>query len=160
MNLCSGCMIIFSGVVQILVFLFIPSSRWSHRWPKLGGWYLVIKLHQNTTVHVLLLVFLSLINARNINRINFKGRQSDRAHSICSIFEDRTDRVFRNVGIYKSDAGESPKRKQTTFWTRRKLEIKKHKKELYRTNIFDKMGDHGLKMGRSTTEREEYVGQY
>ena len=25
-----------------------------------------------------------------------------------------TDRVFRNVGIYKSDAGESPKRKQTT----------------------------------------------
>jgi len=40
-------------------------------------------------------------------------------------FEDGTDRVFRNVGIYKSDAGESPKRKQTTFWTRRKLEIKK-----------------------------------
>ena len=29
-------------------------------------------------------------------------------------FEDGTDRVFRNVGIYKSDAGESPKRKQTT----------------------------------------------
>ena len=39
-------------------------------------------------------------------------------------FEDGTDRVFRNVCIYKSDAGESPKRKQTTFWTRRKLEIK------------------------------------
>ena len=39
-------------------------------------------------------------------------------------FEDGTDRVFRNVGIYKSDAGESPKRKQTTFWTGRKLEIK------------------------------------
>ena len=35
-----------------------------------------------------------------------------------------TDRVFWNVGIYKSEAGESPKRKQTTFWTRRKLEIK------------------------------------
>ena len=38
-------------------------------------------------------------------------------HSICSIFkgrcEDGTERVFRNVGIYKSDAGESPKRKQT-----------------------------------------------
>jgi len=30
-------------------------------------------------------------------------------------FEDGTDRVFRNVGIYKSDAGESPKRKQTTY---------------------------------------------
>ena len=27
--------------------------------------------------------------------------------------EDGTDRVFRNVGIYKSDAGELPKRKQT-----------------------------------------------
>ena len=40
-------------------------------------------------------------------------------------FEDGTDRVFRNVGTYKSDAGESPKRKQTTFWTRRKLEINK-----------------------------------
>jgi len=26
-----------------------------------------------------------------------------------------TDRVFRNVGIYKSDAGELPKRKQTIF---------------------------------------------
>ena len=37
---------------------------------------------------------------------------------------DGTDRVFQNVGIYKSDAGESPKRKQTTFWIRRKLEIK------------------------------------
>ena len=30
-------------------------------------------------------------------------------------FEDGTDRVFQNVGIYKSDAGESPKRKQTTL---------------------------------------------
>ena len=30
-------------------------------------------------------------------------------------FEDGTDRVFRNVGIYKSDAGESPKRKQATY---------------------------------------------
>ena len=29
-------------------------------------------------------------------------------------FEDGTDRVFRNVGIYKSDAGKSPKRKQKT----------------------------------------------
>ena len=28
------------------------------------------------------------------------------------------------ICIYKSDAGKSPKRNQTTFWTRRKLEIK------------------------------------
>ena len=35
--------------------------------------------------------------------------------SVPPAFEDGTDRVFRNIGIYKSDAGESPKRKQTTF---------------------------------------------
>ena len=34
--------------------------------------------------------------------------------SFTPAFEDGTDRVFRNVGLYKSDAGESPKRKQTT----------------------------------------------
>ena len=32
--------------------------------------------------------------------------------------------VFRNVGIYNSDAGELPKRKRTAFRTRRKFEIK------------------------------------
>ena len=50
-------------------------------------------------------------------------------------FEDGTDRVFRNVGIYKSDAGASPKRKQTTFWTRRKLEIKNTVGKSYRNPI-------------------------
>jgi len=38
--------------------------------------------------------------------------------------EDATDRVFRNVGIWNSDAGELPKRKNTTFRTRWKFEIK------------------------------------
>ena len=38
--------------------------------------------------------------------------------------EDGTDRVFRNVGIYNSDAGELPKRKHNIFRTRRKFEIK------------------------------------
>ena len=33
--------------------------------------------------------------------------------------------VFRNVGIYNSDAGELPRRKHTTFRTWRKFEIKK-----------------------------------
>jgi hypothetical protein len=51
-------------------------------------------------------------------------------HSVCSIFipacEDGTDRV-RNVGIYNSDAEELPRRKPTTFRTRRKFEIKKMK---------------------------------
>ena len=32
-----------------------------------------------------------------------------------SVPSSKADRVFRNVGIYKSDAGESPKRKQTTI---------------------------------------------
>jgi len=40
-------------------------------------------------------------------------------------YEDGTDRVFRNVGTHISHAGESPKRKHTTFSTRRKFEIKK-----------------------------------
>ena len=30
-------------------------------------------------------------------------------------YEDGTDRVFRNVGIYNSDAGELPKRKHNMF---------------------------------------------
>jgi hypothetical protein len=38
--------------------------------------------------------------------------------------EDVTDRVFRNVGIQNSDAGELARRKQTTFTTRRMFEIK------------------------------------
>jgi hypothetical protein len=33
--------------------------------------------------------------------------------------------VFRNVGIYTSDAGKLPKRKHTTFRTWQKFEIKK-----------------------------------
>jgi hypothetical protein len=46
-------------------------------------------------------------------------------NSICSIFkaddleiiclEDGTDRMFRNVGQYKPDAGETPKRKHTEY---------------------------------------------
>jgi hypothetical protein len=40
-------------------------------------------------------------------------------------FEDGTDRWFRNVGIQKSDAGDTPKRLLTICKTRRKFEIKK-----------------------------------
>ena len=39
-------------------------------------------------------------------------------------YEDGADRMFRNVGIYNSDARELPRRKHTTFRTRRKFEIK------------------------------------
>jgi len=45
--------------------------------------------------------------------------------SYLSTYEDGTDRVFRNVGIYNSDAGELPRRKHTTFGTWQKFEIKK-----------------------------------
>ena len=39
-------------------------------------------------------------------------------------YEDGTDRVFRNVGIEISDAGESSKRKNTAFRIWQKFEIK------------------------------------
>ena len=39
-------------------------------------------------------------------------------------YEDGTDTVFWNVGIYNSDAGELPKTKHNIFRTRRKFEIK------------------------------------
>jgi hypothetical protein len=38
-----------------------------------------------------------------------------------TVYEDGTDRVFRNVGKYNSDAGKSPKRKNITFRTWRKF---------------------------------------
>jgi hypothetical protein len=46
-------------------------------------------------------------------------------HTLYPAYEYGTDRVFRNVGIQQSDAGEIPKRIQTRFKTRRKFEIKK-----------------------------------
>jgi len=39
-------------------------------------------------------------------------------------YEDGTNRVFRNVGIYNSGAWVLPRRKHTTFRTGRKFEIK------------------------------------
>ena len=45
-------------------------------------------------------------------------------HAHYPTYEDGTDRVFRNVGIQQSDAGEIPKRIRIWFKTRRKFEIK------------------------------------
>jgi hypothetical protein len=42
---------------------------------------------------------------------------------LCSIFVSRVHMTYED-GIYNSDAGESPKRKNTTFTIRRKFEIK------------------------------------
>jgi hypothetical protein len=53
------------------------------------------------------------------------GRITGLLFSAYTAYEDGTDRVFRNIGIYNSDTGESPKRKNTTFRTQRKFEIKK-----------------------------------
>jgi hypothetical protein len=41
-----------------------------------------------------------------------------------NFYEDGTDRGFRKMDTYSSDAGELPGRKNTTFRTRRKFEIK------------------------------------
>ena len=45
-------------------------------------------------------------------------------HFITPAYEDGTDRVFRNVGIYNSEAGELTKRKHNIFRTQRKFQIK------------------------------------
>ena len=49
--------------------------------------------------------------------------------------EDGTERVFRNVGIQNSDAGELPRRKHTTFRTGRNFEIKKPSLTLLPSNL-------------------------
>ena len=46
-------------------------------------------------------------------------------NTVCSIDEDGTVIVFRNVGILNSDAGELPRGKHTKFRTRRKSEIER-----------------------------------
>jgi hypothetical protein len=45
-------------------------------------------------------------------------------HTKLPAFEDGRDRVFRNVGIQNSYGGILPRRKHTTFRTRRKFDIK------------------------------------
>jgi hypothetical protein len=41
-------------------------------------------------------------------------------------YEDGTDRVFQNIGMQNSDAGELPIRKHIAFRTWQKFEIKKN----------------------------------
>ena len=53
-----------------------------------------------------------------------------------TVYENGTDRVFGNVSKYNSDTGESPKRKNTTFSTWRKFEVKKHSFLLHRQSQF------------------------
>jgi len=43
--------------VIVAVFLFTPPRSWPHKRPKHVGGYAVIKLHQNTTMHLLVLIF-------------------------------------------------------------------------------------------------------
>jgi len=49
-------------------------------------------------------------------------------------YEDGTHTVFQNVGTQNSDARESPKRKNTTFRTWQKFEIRKCALAMYDTD--------------------------
>jgi hypothetical protein len=58
-----------------------------------------------------------------IGVVSRKNNRDEIILSAYTAYEDRTNGAFRNVGVYNSDAGESPKRKNITFRTRRKFEI-------------------------------------
>jgi hypothetical protein len=60
----------------------------------------------------------------HLQRLDVRYEVFHTSHTSHPAFEDGTDRVFRNVGIQQSDAGETPKRIHTRFKTRRKFEIK------------------------------------
>jgi hypothetical protein len=60
-----------------------------------------------------------------LNVVRYIARISNIDFPAYTIYEDGRDRVYRNVDIYNSDAGESPKRKNTTFRTPRKINITK-----------------------------------
>jgi len=47
-------------------------------------------------------------------------------------YEDGTDRMFRNIGIQNSDAGELPGRNHTIYRTQRKFEIKNNTQNDYK----------------------------
>jgi hypothetical protein len=60
----------------------------------------------------------TIISLRLIKEVKSKSIKINR------FYEDGSDRVFRNFSASISDAGESPKRRNTRFRTRRKPEIK------------------------------------
>ena len=70
----------------------------------------------------------------NLLVTNFKFRNSVFLLPAYAVYEDGT--VFRNVGKYNSNAGKSPKIKNTTFRILRKFEIKKHGLLLHRHSQF------------------------
>jgi hypothetical protein len=63
--------------------------------------------------------------------IHLYVEETARNTSYLLAYEDCTDRVFRNVGILITDAGESPRRKDTTLRTRLMFEIKKNTSETW-----------------------------
>jgi len=60
---------------------------------------------------------------KTLSHLHWRCKKILPAHTI---YEDGTDRGFRNVCASNPHAGESPKRKNTTFRTRRKCEIMKN----------------------------------
>jgi hypothetical protein len=77
-------------------------------------------------------------SSQTFSRINTPNTLKPSHSSYLSAYEDGTKSVFRNVGIYNSDAGELPRRKQTTFRTWRKFEIKKKSHSLNDCNFLGK----------------------
>jgi len=75
-------------------------------------------VHKSQNTHSLIVLFLWLIPLH----LNFANVSE---HTVCS-FEDGTNRVFRNIGKYDSNAGKASKRKNTMFRTWQNFEIKKH----------------------------------
>jgi hypothetical protein len=59
-----------------------------------------------------------------IGGVSRKAVQAGRILPAYTTYEDGTDSLFRNVGKLNSDAGKSPKRKNTTLRTQGKFEIK------------------------------------
>jgi hypothetical protein len=69
-------------------------------------------------------IWLRLFSSQTFSLINTRTFLKPSHSSHLPAYEDGTYRVFRNVGIQNSDAGELPSRKHKTFRTRRKFEIK------------------------------------
>ena len=75
-------------------------------------------------IHVLYVLFWLFLQRLIVVCRRFGSLYLFHLHTSYPAYEDGTDRVFWNVGIQQSDAGDIPKRIHTRFKTRRKFEIK------------------------------------
>ena len=101
------CMFIWEELVFLLLLftVMIHIMQNMHKWPLyISHTYCASWYYQSFFIHQLMhkWIFLKTILITIIAQ------------------DDGADIEFRNVGFYTSDAGEIPKRTQTTFWTRQK----------------------------------------